>query len=90
MGLEPRILTGQEIEDIADKAAEKALTTFATKMGMDVKNPLDMQSDMLFIRKMRSTCESIGTKIMMIVVGVLTFGALGGIGLAIKKWAVGP
>ena len=74
-------LTEQQIERIAEKAVE----TYMVRMGIDSTDPRDMQSDMIFIRKLRQLCEGAGTKIMMVIISVLTMGLIGGAVLAIKK-----
>lgn len=79
-------LTREQVEEIAQKAADKAIEGYLLKMGLDVKDPLEMQSDMLFIRKFKNTCNAIGGKVVMVIVATLTVFALGGIGVAIKNW----
>jgi hypothetical protein len=74
-------LTEQQIERIAEKAVE----TYMIRMGIELEDPRDMQSDMIFIRKFRQTCEAVGGKIVMVIVGVLTMGVIGGAWLAIKN-----
>ncbi|MCK5017622.1 MAG: hypothetical protein KAS32_11200 [Candidatus Peribacteraceae bacterium] len=74
-------ITEQQIIQIAEKAVE----TYMVKMGIDSEDPRDMQSDMIFVRKLRQLCENVGTKMMMVIISVLTVGLLGGVWLAIRK-----
>jgi len=78
-------LTAEQIDDIADRAATKAVEAYMIKMGIETDEPRDMQQDMIFIRKFRNTCEQAGSKIVMVVIGVLTMGVIGGIVLAVRK-----
>lgn len=78
-------LTAEQIEDIADRAAEKAVEAYMVKMGIETEEPRDMQQDMIFIRKFRTNCEQAVSKIVMVIIGVLTLSVLGGVWLAIRK-----
>ncbi len=73
-------MTEQQINSIV-KAVEAALV----KMGIDCEDPLEMQSDMVFLRKFKKSCDAIGSRIVMVVVGLLTIGVVGGCILAIRK-----
>ncbi len=77
---EPRILTEQEIENIADKAAGKAVKSILITLGIDADHPLEVQADMKFGRSFRQTCESARMKTMMTVIGVVVVATLALIG----------
>ena len=74
-------MTEQQINRIVDKAVELALV----RMGIDCEDPLEMQGDMAFLRKFKKSCDAVGSKIVMVVVGVFTVAVLGGIWIAIRK-----
>ena len=74
-------MTEQQINSIVAKAVEAALV----KMGIDCEDPIEMQSDMVFLRKFKKSCDAIGSKIVMVIVGVATLAILGGVFVAIRK-----
>ncbi len=80
---EPRILSESEIEDLTDKAAGKAVKTMLITLGIDVNNPLQVQADMKFSRRLRETCEGIGSKIVYTVVGIFVLAMAALIGKSI-------
>ena len=74
-------MTEQQINSIVDKAVEAALV----KMGIDCEDPLEMQGDMAFLRKFKKSCDAVGSRIVMVVVGVATLAILGGVWMAVRK-----
>jgi len=74
-------MTEQQINSIVDKAVESALV----RMGIDCEDPLEMQGDMAFLRKFKKSCDAIGSRVVMVVVGVATLAILGGAWMAIRK-----
>lgn len=69
---EPRILTTQEIEELAVKVANRVLIT----LGIDSEHPLEVQRDMQFARNLRTLAENAGRKTILTVVGAAVLGIL--------------
>jgi hypothetical protein len=71
----------QEIKRIvADTVAETLL-----KLGIDAKEPLELQADMLHLRRQRTATEKIKGQGLLVAIGILTTGTLGLIWSAITK-----
>jgi len=85
--MEKHILSTQEIEDIANKAAGKAVETTLIALGIDAKNPLEVQRDMQFARNLRTLSENAGRKTVMTTIGVVVLAVLALIAKSI--WPVG-
>lgn len=72
-------LTEQEIERIVEKSVRKTLVT----MGVDCTDPLEMQRDFQALRDWRRASESIRSKGVMTVIGILVAGTLGALWVGI-------
>jgi len=67
------------------KEIDAAVTCTLTKLGFDLSDPIAVQSDMHFLRSLRQRCEQAGTKVLMVLVGIITIGIAGGAVVAIGK-----
>jgi hypothetical protein len=56
---EPRQFTHREVETIARLAAREATHETLRSLGMDPDNPLDAQQDMAFLRRWRTSSETV-------------------------------
>lgn len=65
------VLDRQELHDLMHNAVVEAMST----LGIDARNPLDVQKDMLFIRELRLISESVKKKTYLTMVA-LVIGAL--------------
>jgi len=68
--------TEDHLEQLADKAAGKAVKTTLIALGIDADNPLEVQKDMQFARNFRTLSESAGRKTVLIVIGTAVIGVL--------------
>lgn len=79
--------TEQHLEDLANRAAGKAVETTLIALGIDAKNPLEVQRDMQFARNLRTLSESAGRKTVLTTIGVAVLAMLALI--AKSLWPVG-
>lgn len=63
--------TEEQVNIIAQKAAEEAVKRYAIMMGIEVDDPRDMQADMIFIRNLRKLCETAGNKVVLVIIGTI-------------------
>ncbi|MER9436693.1 hypothetical protein NKJ04_17520 [Mesorhizobium sp. M0618] len=64
---------------VAETVAETLI-----KLGIDAKEPLELQADMQHLRRQRGAVEKIKSQSLMAAVGVITLGGLGLLWTAIK------
>ena len=72
-----------EMEQVIDKTVKSTLT----KMGFDVSDPIACQADMHFLRSARTITGAAGTRAVMVMIGVATVAAVGGVAVAIARAA---
>ncbi|RWB40463.1 MAG: hypothetical protein EOQ44_25325 [Mesorhizobium sp.] len=77
-------MTDSEIQEIAERAAQEAVKKTFLTLGLDIEDPLEAQADMRFVRKTRTSAETIQRQSLMAAVGVVTVGLLGLIWAAIR------
>lgn len=70
----------KEIRRIVSETVAETLL----KLGIDASEPLELQADMLHLRKQRSAVETIKRQGLIAAAGVITLGILGLIWTAIK------
>lgn len=70
--------------DIADAAAESAVSKMFVMMGHDPKNPQGAQADAAWTRRMRGYAEGAIGKMLLTAVGLSTLGALSAIWSGVK------
>ena len=73
-------MTEHEIQVIVAGAVSETLL----KLGIDAKNPTEMQADMRHLREWRQSVNTVKRQGLITAVGVITAGILGLIWLAIK------
>lgn len=73
------------MKEIAHQAAEEAVTRTLEIHGIDAKNPLEFQKDMIHLREWRLRVERIQEKSLMTIVVIVTVAAAAIIGLGIKS-----
>ncbi len=59
------------LRDAVDKTFPEMLDRTFTKLGIDPSEPIEAQKDAAFLRKIRLRTERVGTKFIMIVVGII-------------------
>lgn len=77
---EAGVMTKPNVREVVREAVEQTLLT----LGVDAKNPLTVQQDMHFVRELRSASESVRSKGLLVVVGILITAALGALWVGIK------
>jgi hypothetical protein len=68
-------------EEVIEKTVERTLT----RMGFDVSDPIACQSDMNFLRAAHNLTGKAGTRAVIVLVGVMTIAAVGGLAAGIGK-----
>jgi hypothetical protein len=80
-------MTRDEMNAIAEQAAEEALKKMLLALGINAYTPEAMQAfqkDMAFTRALRESSDAVKRKAMLTAVGVLITGVLGYLWLAFK------
>ena len=80
----------EQIQEIADRAADKAVTQLFRALGVDVqdqKDLNDLRSDLIYSRRLRRLTESTGSKAWVVMVALISVGALTFLWDAIKRAA---
>jgi hypothetical protein len=73
-------MTRDEVNEISEEAAKKALQSFFLTLGVDVTDPkavIRMQDDLRFLGNWRESTEAVKRKTLMTAVGFIVTGALG-------------
>lgn len=69
-------LTRTEAREIANAAGEAAAERVLTRLGIDVKNPLEVQKDMAWLHDLRSASDTVHRKGLLAAIVFLVFGGL--------------
>lgn len=70
--------------DIRKIVAETVSETLL-KLGIDTSEPLELQADMLHVRKQRQSYETVKKQGLVTAIGIITTGILGLIWMALSK-----
>lgn len=76
-------MTDDEIRKIVSETVAATLI----KLGLDADDPLELQADMLHLRRWRKSVENAGRQTLMTAVGIIVAGV---IGLVLMKIGMGP
>jgi len=77
-------MTREEVEEIAEDAASKALAKLFLALGYDISDPksvISMQEDLRFARRWRSSTETVQRNALKAAVTFITTGLLGWLGV---------
>ena len=74
-------LLREDMEEIVAKAVGETLT----RLGIAVDSPLEMQLDMQYLRDWRRSSESIKSKAILVMVGIIVTGVCGALWLGLKE-----
>lgn len=74
------VLSREELRELMHDAVVDAMST----LGIDARNPMDVQKDMLFIRELRLTTEKIKSRTILTLVGIVIAAAAGATWLGFK------
>lgn len=72
--------TNLHMQDVVRTAVHETLIS----LGMNAKNPLQLQADMAFIRELRETTEKVKSRGLLALIGLLVTAICGAIWLGIK------
>jgi hypothetical protein len=61
-----------------------AVTETLTRMGIDAKEPIEVQRDFQHLRAWRQSIETVKKQSLITAIGIITAGVLGAIWLAVK------
>ena len=78
--LESGSMTRGDVKQVVREAVQETLLT----LGVDADNPLLVQQDMHFIRELRSASETIRSRGLLILVGILVTALAGATWLGIR------
>ncbi len=79
------VLDREELRQMMHDAVVEAMST----LGIDARNPMDVQRDMQFVRELRLMSESVRKKTFLTMVGVVVVALAGAIWLGIKAVLLG-
>jgi hypothetical protein len=78
--LESHLPPTVNVQDVVRAAVQETLIT----MGMDVSDPLQLQQDMAFLRDLRRASDTVKTRGILVVVGLMVTAIVGAAWLGIK------
>lgn len=78
-------MTDREMEAIADRAAEKAVSNFLLRIGVEADDPIEMQKDFAHLRKWRKSNEAITLKVLLVAIGTVVSGTLAAVWMGLRS-----
>ncbi|WP_022957284.1 hypothetical protein [Spongiibacter tropicus] len=73
----------EEIQELADKAAAKAVQDTLKSLGFDMENPMDIQRNMLYLDTQRRATESVSKFTRITIWGFVISGIVSAISLGV-------
>lgn len=80
------VLTAKELEDLAEKVADKVMEDTLNKLGIDPADFKETQKDMIYLRRTRRLREAVEEKKIFLIVGILFTVAMSLIGAGVIAW----
>jgi hypothetical protein len=77
-------MSPEEVELIADRAAERAVEKVLGVYGIDTKNPVEAQADMAHLRRWRKAVNKAATTGFLTTLSIIITGALAATWMGIK------
>lgn len=74
------VLSREELRELMHDAVVEAMST----LGIDARNPMDVQRDMQFLRELRETSERVKQRTIFVLVGILVTGIAAATWLGLK------
>jgi hypothetical protein len=68
---------GERTEQIAERAAEKAIAGLFTSLGIDTSDPIEMQKDFAALRAFREGVELVKRRSIISIVTIIITGIMG-------------
>lgn len=78
-------LSEKEVEQIAEKAAERAVEETFIRLGINPHDPIEAQKDMLHLREWRLATTAIKSKAILGLVVVLVSGVAAALWIGFKE-----
>ncbi len=78
-------ISHHEMEEIADRAAVKAIDGFFVKLGIDTSKPLEMQQDFAHLRWWRETMDTTKSRALMTLVSLFVTGVAAAVWTFFRK-----
>lgn len=72
-----QMVTKEELQQLARDTAREAVNEVFTRLGMDIKNPTEMQKDFIYLRGWRTSVESVKRQGMLSVIASFVAGVFG-------------
>ena len=74
-----------EAREIAREAAREAVQELLTELGVDHRDPLEMQRDFQFLRDLRAGSEAVKRRSVLTLVGIVITAAVAALVLGIRQ-----
>lgn len=71
-------------DDDVKKLVAATVAETLLKLGLDAEDPLELQADMLHLRKWRKSVEKASQQTLLTAIGILTAGVLGLLWMALR------
>lgn len=78
-------MTRDEAKEVAREAAREAVHELLIELGIDHKDPLEMQRDFQFLRDLRGGTEAVKRKSVLTLVGLLITALVAALVLGIRQ-----
>jgi hypothetical protein len=76
----------EEMRELIRETVQETVKTTLTEIGMDTRDPIQLQRDMSFLRDLRRARDSASAKALAVGVGILVTAALGALVLGVRDW----
>jgi uncharacterized protein YaaW (UPF0174 family) len=78
-------MSKEEVQELVDKTASKAVKDTLTSLGFDTGNPIDIQRNMLYLDSQRRASEAVAKYTRMAVWGAIVTGIISTLGIGIVQ-----
>lgn len=76
----------EELRELIRETVQETVKTTLTEIGMDTRDPIQLQRDMSFLRDLRKARDSASAKAIVVAVGILVTAAIGAMVMGFKGW----
>jgi hypothetical protein len=67
-------VAGDDLREIAREAAREAVKELLIALGIDAKEPLEMQEDFAWLRRYRKMSEKVGSRVLITLITIFVGG----------------
>lgn len=82
-------LSNEQIEQVADRAARRAVEEWLVRMGIEAASPVEMQRDFAYLRRSRQLATAISRKVRLTAIAS-AFAILISAGLMLLRFWANP